>query len=50
MTQTACFAIMSEKVPIGQATDPEYTNADKIIGKADCTDGEILNEDGGELG
>lgn len=50
MTQISCFAIMNENTTIGQATDPTYSNEDKIIAKADCADAEVLNPDAANWG
>ena len=45
MTLTSCFALMSENVTIGCANQTEYSNADKIIALANCTDASVLNPD-----
>ena len=45
MTLTSCFALMSENVTIGCAEQPSYSNPDKIIALANCTDASVLNPD-----
>ena len=45
MTLTSCFALMSENVTIGCADQPAYSNPDKIIALANCTDASVLNPD-----
>ena len=47
MTLTSCFALMSENVTIGCAEQPSYSNPDKIIALADCTDATVTNKDAG---
>ena len=50
MIDTACFAIVNEKISIGAGPDGSIQNADKIIAKADCTDAEELNPEGTNWG
>lgn len=50
MIDTACFAIVNEKVSIGAGPDGSIKNADKIIAKADCTDAEELDPEGTNWG